>query len=448
MALPCASEPADRSGEVAVTWTGPADGSDDRVVRVLAPPPAPWRPRRRSWPVVLALIVGFAVTRAPAVLVTFDPSLYGDIASPLGDVGRYGAWATAIVRDGLAPYREIDIEYPPGSLPFLIVPALLGGATFMASAFVWLMVALDIGAFCVLVSMARRGRSYAGVALWLLLPPLLGVVLYGRLDLVPAVALLVALERAHAHRWLASGTWLGLGTAAKLVPVLFLPLLLAAAKGRRARVLAGAGIGVALAWLPFAGDTGEMLHDVVGYHSARGIHLESLWGALLNLQRIAGGPADLVFAHGAFHITGDAAPQMLRWTTILSVAIVVAALGAAVVRWRGRAARARAELPLAVTATLALLLGTGRVFSPQFVVWLLAAAAVLLAVRPRLGLWAGPLLAVIVLLTVAGYPLGFEALVNGERWPAMVVLWRNLSVLTLGIALTLAWLLEAHDPHA
>jgi hypothetical protein len=179
---------------------------------------------------------------------------------------------------------------------------------------------------------------------------------------------------------------------------------------------------------------------VLGYHSGRGIHLESVWGSWLNLNRVAGGPAELVFEFGAFHIVGPDAELMLRWTTALSIAIVVASTLIAVVRWRRRPRRAQMELPLAVTATLALLLGTGRVFSPQFIVWLLATAAVLFSVRPRVALWAGPLLLAIVVMTAVGYPLAFDLLREGERWPALLLVYRNAAVIALGVLLMLRWM--------
>src|SRR5690606_28946750 len=116
----------------------------------------------------------------------------------------------------------------------------------------------------------------------------------------------------------------------------------------------------------------------------------------------------------AFHITGPGADTMLRLTTAISVAVVVGAVAIAVVRWWRDPDRAGTELPLAATAVLALLLGTGRVFSPQFMIWLLAAAAVLCAVLPRVARWVGPALLVIVVLTAAEYPVGFDLLRDGE----------------------------------
>lgn len=399
------------------------------------------RPPWRMWLLLAAWVVAFAVTRLVPLALTVNPALYGpEISDPTGDVSLYAAWGDQIVGEGVAPYREIDIEYPPGSLPFVVVPALLGHGEFSPAIFVALLVVVDVAAFGALLLMARRTGSYRGAATWLLLPPLLGVVLYARLDLVPAVAALLALERAHARRWFASGVWFGLGAAAKLFPALLIPLALLAAARRWTHLLAGVAVGAVAAWLPFAGDTGEMLDDVLGYHSARGIHLESLWGSLLNLQRITGGPVDLVFEYGAFHITGPGAPVMLRWTTWISLVVVALCVLIAGVRWWRHPALARTELPLAATTMLALLLGTGRVFSPQFMVWLVAAAAVLFAVLPRVALWAGPLLAVIVVLTAVGYPLGFDLLRDGERWPALVLVYRNIAVIVFGLLLMLRWL--------
>lgn len=403
--------------------------------------------RRRTAMVLVALLAAFLATRVVPVVLTLQPQLYGpDVSNPAGDVGRYAAWGTAAIGHGLVPYRDFDVEYPPGALPFVLVPAVVGGGTFSAPVFVGLLVAVDLAAFLLLVAWARRGGSRVGAVAWLVLPPALGVLLYGRLDLLPAVALLAALERAHARRWTSSGVWLGLGAAAKLVPGVFLPVLLVAAGRGRWRLLAGAATGAGVAWLPYAADTPELWHDVIGYHVARGVHLESLWGSLLNLVRLRGAPITLLYEHGAFGITGAGAGGMLVASAALVVGLVVAATAVAVVRWHGRPWRARVELAVAVTATMALLLATTRVFSPQFVVWLLAAAAAALAVTPCLWRWLLPALAAVVALTVLEYPLGFDLLRKGEMWPALALVARNVVVLAVGVACTVRWLRPRGDP--
>lgn len=426
------------TSEAVVTHAGA-----DRMRRPVPPPGRRWR----AVLVLVALLAAFVATRAAPVALTLRPQLYGpEISNPAGDVGRYAAWGTAAIGQGLVPYRDFDVEYPPGALPFVLVPAVLGGGTFSAAAFVGLMVVVDLAAFVLLAAWSRRTGIWAGAAAWLTLPPALGVLLYGRLDLLPAVALLVALERAHARRWTAGGVWLGLGAAAKLVPGLFLPVVAVAAGRRRWRLLAGAAIGGAMAWLPYAADTSQLWHDVVGYHAARGVHLESLWGSLLNLARLRGAPVTLLYEHGAFGITGTGAGLMVGVSAALVAGVVVASGAVATVRWRGRPWRARVELAVAVTATMALLLVTTRVFSPQFVVWLLAAAAAALTVTPGLWRWLLPALAAVVVLTVLEYPLGFDLLRQGVTWPALVLVGRNLAVSAIGVGCTLWWLRPAGDP--
>lgn len=403
--------------------------------------------RRRSrwrWDLLAATLLVFAVTRVLPAVLTLHPELYGpDISNPAGDVARYAAWGTAAIGDGLVPYRDFAVEYPPGVLPFVLAPALLGRGTFSVPAFVALLVAVDTAALLALWVLRGRGASSAGVVAWLVLPPALGVVLYGRLDLLPAVAVVLSLERANARRWTASGVWLGLGAAAKLVPALFLPLLLLAAGRRWPQALGGAVAGIAVAWLPYLADTPALWRNVVGYHAARGIHLESLWGSALNLWRLRGGPADLQYEYGAFGITAADTETIVLVSTLVAGGIVAGVTSVAGWRWRRYPECAQAELALAVTAMLALLLAGTRVLSPQFVVWLLGAAAVAIAVTPGLWRWMLPGLGALVLLTVLGYPIGFDLLLQGAAWPAVVLVARNLLLLGLGVALIVRWLSTA-----
>ena len=42
----------------------------------------------------------------------------------LNDTSRYAVHANAIGEDGLIPYRDFDLEYPPGAIPAFLVPAI------------------------------------------------------------------------------------------------------------------------------------------------------------------------------------------------------------------------------------------------------------------------------------------------------------------------------------
>ena len=165
--------------------------------------------RRRP---ILALAVVFVVTRLLAGWVADHPSTYPNRVDVTPDVGLYESWADRLP-EGDAPYSDLNIEYPPGALPVFVAPAALlpnallphgvhrhhdprrrrrVGRTRPRSP-------------------RRRGRWHCAW-FWVLVVPLMGPVLYTRFDLVAAITVIWAVERATVGRWTAVGGWLGLGT--------------------------------------------------------------------------------------------------------------------------------------------------------------------------------------------------------------------------------------------
>jgi hypothetical protein len=71
------------------------------------------------------LVVGlWLLTRAVLLVVSLNPRLYS--AALFGDVRFYGAKVERMFQ-GELPYRDVATEYPPGSVPFTILPALVSG---------------------------------------------------------------------------------------------------------------------------------------------------------------------------------------------------------------------------------------------------------------------------------------------------------------------------------
>src|SRR6266545_329002 len=88
-----------------------------------AEPPTRDRPRRprsvrRAVPAFVWLWIA---TRVLLLVVSLNPRLYS--TDLYGDVRAYGAKAERIFQ-GELPYRDVAIEYPPGSVPFTLVPGL------------------------------------------------------------------------------------------------------------------------------------------------------------------------------------------------------------------------------------------------------------------------------------------------------------------------------------
>lgn len=319
----------------------------------------------------------------------------------LEDVGRYDGWSHHLIGDGAFPDGEAW-QYPPGAALVMLLPRLgLGLATYGES-FVALMLLVDLAGLALLARLGRRSGNYAGVWVWLLAMPLLSSLPVLRFDLVPSVIAIAALVVIHRRpAWF--GALAGLGAAIKVWPV----VLLFGEWDRRA-LLRSALAALAALTLVFAvmaiifGDPFSFVREQNG----RGLQEEAVATLPWDLEEVISGEAPPRAIHfGAWEIdsgTARTVADLLEWLTL-------AALAAAAAWWwaRARAIRAgRADLEDAcvsrdfVFTVVLLLVVTSRVLSTQYMIWLLALAAVVLcAERTRLGRPAWLVIAATILTT-------------------------------------------------
>lgn len=288
-------------------------------------------------------------------------------------------------------------EYPPGAVLLFALEVLLGGGEARVSnAFLLIPFHLvTVGAVWA-VRTAWSAWFAALVALW----PLNAFFWEFRFDLAPAAFLVVGLVLALRERWLLAGVALGLGAAVKWSPALTAVALalwllthgLAREAVRHSLAFAGAFLAVHLPFLVWAPDR---VLDAYRTQGARGITGESLPFIPLHLL----GRAEV---EGEFW---DAA-VVPGWADSAAVAVqsllVLALLAVIVLRARTRSV----AVALAALAPVVFLL-TNRIFSPQFLVVLLAAWAVAgaLLVRSRSEqLWLGLVLCAATLMNALVYP--------------------------------------------
>jgi hypothetical protein len=342
------------------------------------------------------LVLGlWLATRVALLVVSLNPRLYS--AALFGDIRFYGAKVERMFQ-GELPYRDVATEYPPGSVPFTILPGLVvGTGSGYRLAFACEMLLVDLVGLWAATRLARvvdSGRRRIPLA-YVLAMVAVGPLLVLRFDLVPAVCALVAAAMAAEGRpgWAAAA--LGYGTAAKIFPGVLAPLLvlgLVPALGWwRSLVrtvppfLAGFGLTVVPALLLAPRGTA----DSVLYHVQRGVQIESLWANLIGLAHLLGGlPARTVYGFGAY----DLSSSVSGTAKLLSgVATLAALAGAAWLVWR----RSRANGGLGpadwagafALGTFAFVLPT-RVLSPQYLVWLCAPMVALAGVLAgRRALW-------------------------------------------------------------
>lgn len=389
------------------------------------------------------LLFAFAATRAAGGWLADHPDRYRAGGTTVtGDTDLYRGWATQIARNGRAAYGDVKIEYPPGSLPFMVLPLSVSDGHEYRSPFIALMLVVDAIGLVGLIVLALRSGSWWGPWAWTLLVPMLGPIAYLRLDLVPAVATIWALQRAQAGGWFGAGGWLGFGAVAKIYPGLLVPLVLAARW--RWRIVTGAVVVAGAGLLPFVGSLPGLWDSVVGYHSSRGLQVESTGGSLLLLGRHLGHPAQVVFDHGAFNSVGGGAG--LLKTASLALSLVALAIGVWLSAKRVRP-ESTADLATVMFGTLALLLAAGTVFSPQFMIWLSALGAAAAGIAARHLRVPLVLLAAANLCSQLVFPFHYDGLLAIHTSPVAVVVVRNLLVLAIGvIVLGRLWLAGATPP--
>ncbi|GAA4095443.1 glycosyltransferase 87 family protein [Nocardioides kongjuensis] len=343
-------------------------------------------------------------------------------------------------------------EYPVPAFLLLAAPyglLSLAGATGAYHVLVLLLLLLLDAGF--LSALVRRGGRGMPAVLWLAATPALGAISYARFDLVPGVLVALALfALVDAPR--RAAVLAVLATGVKYSPALVLPGLAAPAASRARVVLSGAVAGLGLVVVSVAVGGWDRIVSPLTYQGDRGLQIESVAATPAMLRwAVAPGDAAISFAPSlAWEIDGPWTEALLRVSTVVTVllaAVLVALWGLA---WT-RIPDARAGLPAAVWLTVGALSAfvvSGKVLSPQYLLWLLPVACAGLALldgadRRRLARWTIVLL-VAALLSHVLYPHAYRAFIeahSGWSVPAVGVLaLRNLLLAGLCVtALAAAW---------
>ncbi len=300
------------------------------------------------------------------------------------DITGYGRWAFATLNGTAIPYRDFSWEYPPMAMPAMLGPAfvtaILPTWRYLPYLVAWIAMVLLIDALIMRSIVRRAGTDvrHPALLIWILGPPLLGALSWTRFDIFAAASAFAAILYAGSKRSVVSGLASGVGATLKLWPSLLAPVQRTRGRAVLATVIAGCTVlAVAAVTFVLTGSTG--FSQVLNYQSDRGLQIESLAALpLVWLHHFGVEGYGTRFAYGAWEITGPGVELLA------SLATVAFAIGLALVflaHWRlmRRDASPRGVALTGVTLLL-VILATNKVFSPQYVLWLLAvfaAAAVL-----------------------------------------------------------------------
>lgn len=358
------------------------------------------------------------------------------------DTGRYQRYAEAIQSD-LVPYRDFDVEYPPGALVLFLAPALVvSGDDAYFWAFAALMAAAGgVGVLLTGAALERLGRSRrsrSGVlALLAVSPVAFGGVLLTRFDVAVAALVAGATLAVLGGRLRLAALLVGIGAAVKLYPLLLVPILATWALrrfGRREAVLSTVlSLGVvAAAYLPFVALSPDGVAHSVWRQLSRPLQIETLGaGTLVLLHALIDLAVEVETSYGSQNLVGSTAAAV---GVVLSVAGIAAILGAWIAYARSNASEE--ALVRYAAAVLLAFVAFGKVLSPQFLVWLLFPLAL---AGGRRGALAGACFALAAVATAVWFPWRYFDLPRElDPFVGSLVVLRGLALVTAFAILVMA----------
>jgi Glycosyltransferase family 87 len=341
---------------------------------------------------------------------------------------KYGA----AIEDGQFPYRDFEVEYPPGALPVFALPALVD--TDFRRAFEWLMALCGAGTVLAVALAARRlGLGVVPPLLVALSPLAIGSVILTRFDLWPVMLAAFALAALVAERLRLGHALLGAAVAVKLFPAVLLPLTVAFVWRRRGRrealVCAAVCAAVVVAvFVPFLLVAPGGVLDSFGRQLSRPLQIESFGAGLLLAAHDAFGlELEMHSSHGSQNLVGALPGTLAVLSSIAQLAVLV---------WlwsrfsRDPRGSSPAELAVAAAAVLTTFVALGKVLSPQFLIWLVP----FVPLAARAG--ANVLLLAALVLTQIWFPYRYWDLVREfDPTVSWLVLARDLVLLALLVTL-------------
>jgi hypothetical protein len=334
-------------------------------------------------------------------------------------------------------YDGAVFEYPPYALIWFLAPyAASHDVESFRLAFgleIWL---FDAAIKAVLLWRAVRARQgfpdLIPFFVYSLGSAALGHLLLMKYDAVPATLSLAAVIGVAGGWPFLGGAAVALAAGTKAYPALFIPILAAVTWRRSSRDVRRFLLGVTAAlapllllglWMPW--------WKFAAFHGARALEVGSLPASLVWALHFTGVEASWALVGTSNEVGGPLASQLLGparafWITSTVVCAGMAVAGA--VRTSGSGKTASASIASLMLLTAVAFVGTNTVLSPQFHLWLIPLAALVLEGRhgdvPRSGVRAAWVVFVATLIVPTFYPSREYTLGLG-LWRTAVLILRN-----------------------
>ncbi len=397
--------------------------------------------------VLVGLIIVQSIALTIVALIAFE--LYTDWHDDSLDI--YYTYSTKFL-EGEIPYRDYDMEYPPLALLAFCLPYLLAFGQNLTSAQYLRLYLLETVLLSLIVStivmlLLKRWRpkprgKLKPIALLTIAVAVCAPILPWRYDLFPALLTILALYLLITDKPLASGFCIGVAVGVKLYPMVIIPVLglylLTKKDGiSLRRFMLGGGISV-LTIIPFFLLSPNQFLSFLSYHQQRGLEVESLMSGLILLGKTLGyGSAEIVYNYTAFHLSAPYADIALRWLPYLATIMFALVFASCYMHFRresGHQIIPTDSLVAYTTIALLIFIATNKVFSPQYIIWILPFV-------PLLRFRYASLLIIIFFLTMMIFPAGFRLLLDLHYLGVLLLNLRNGLLAAL-----ILWLLIDYTP--
>ncbi|HEY5058056.1 MAG TPA: glycosyltransferase 87 family protein [Gaiellaceae bacterium] len=387
-------------------------------------------------------LLGAVLLVASWAFICFTP-LFGKWL--FGDARFYENWGSWIAAHQV-PYRDFNLEYPPGAIPTFVAPVYMRKIFgYHGFYFTWLRIEILVFSLLALVAMlyvlARLGvsrrRAYAVCVVAGISPAVLGPITYFHFDYWPSAFAVGAVAALVHRRGVLACALSAAGAAAKVYPVLLIPIALYELWRRGRWRAVAAGVGAALAVLaaavgPFLIWAPHGLTWALNREQVRPLEVESIGaGFFMVAHALTGAHIHVVLSGGGSHgIAGGTAKAV---STALSVAMLAALVAIYARYFRSR--HTNEDLLVACASVVVAYIVFSKVFSPQYLLWL---APLVPLLGGRRGLRASALLLVILAVTQIFEPYRYaQYFRQSTTWIPYVVFLRNM--LVVGLLGLLVW---------
>ncbi len=290
----------------------------------------------------------------------------------------------------IPPFHLLPLEYPPLTL-LIFSPGLLAPLAYYQLFFAIVMALVAVFIYWLLLRYAPRGATLA-FAFYMLVGA--WGTAEGRFDLVPAALTLLCLFAAERKHWTYAYIALAFGFLLKIYPLLFLPALFIAEqqdaqrfyipqKPITARTFPGEiwktlrgirywrwkntliffGIVIAVTGFFAIFDFQGAVVSQLSYFANRPVQVESTGSLILWLATLFGYPVQVVYTYGSINIASTLDGGV---ATFFEVLFVLGYTYSIYLHWRSKL-----DLLQAFIAIVLVFIVTGKVFSPQYLMWVI-----------------------------------------------------------------------------